>query len=91
MSGRVALDPEVVRRLLARSTRTDPLSRLTAREREVLDEMAQGHTNASLSARLHVSRGAVEKHIDAIFDELGLSGTTGYSRGVPAVLRYLDG
>lgn len=90
-AGRAAFDPEVVRRLLARSTRTDPLSRLTAREREVLDEMAQGHTNASIAARLHVSRSAVEKHINAIFDKLGLSGTTGYSRRVLAVLRYLDG
>jgi len=90
-AGRAAFDPEVVRRLLARSSRTDPLSRLTAREREVLGEMAQGHTNASIAARLHVSRSAVEKHINAIFDKLGLAGATGYSRRVLAVLRYLDG
>lgn len=90
-AGRAAFDPEVVRRLLARSSRTDPLSRLTAREREVLGEMAQGHTNASIAVRLHVSRSAVEKHINAIFDKLGLAGATGYSRRVLAVLRYLDG
>ncbi|WP_405569409.1 response regulator transcription factor [Streptomyces sp. NBC_01167] len=87
--GRAAFDPEVVRQLLARSSRTDPLSRLTARERDVLGEMAQGHTNASIAGHLHVSQSAVEKHINAIFDKLGLTGTTGYSRRVLAVLRYL--
>ncbi|MFG3505894.1 response regulator [Streptomyces sp. NPDC047821] len=89
--GRAAFDPEVVRRLLARSSRTDPLSRLTARERDVLAEMAQGHTNAAIAERLYVSQSAVEKHINAIFDKLDLSGagTTGYSRRVLAILRYL--
>ncbi len=90
-AGQAAFDPEVVRRLLARSTRTDPLSRLTARERDVLAEMAQGHTNAAIAARLYVSQSAVEKHINAIFDKLELSGTAGYSRRVLAVLRYLGG
>ncbi|MEE1753302.1 response regulator transcription factor [Streptomyces sp. SP18CS02] len=87
--GRTAFDPEVVRRLLVRSTRTDPLSRLTAREGEVLAAMAQGHTNAAIAARLYVSQSAVEKHINAIFDKLELTGTAGYSRRVLAVLRYL--
>ncbi|MGA5405801.1 response regulator [Streptomyces lavendulocolor] len=89
--GEAAFDPEVVRRLLARSTRTDPLSRLTARERDVLADMAQGHTNAAIAQRLNVSQSAVEKHINAIFDKLDLSGagTSGYSRRVLAILRYL--
>ncbi|WP_049580653.1 response regulator transcription factor [Streptomyces sp. SBT349] len=86
---RTAFDPEVVRRLLARSSHTDPLSRLTAREREVLREMAQGHTNAAIAERLFVSRSAVEKHINAIFDKLGLPPAGGHSRRVLAVLRYL--
>ncbi|AGP58118.1 response regulator [Streptomyces rapamycinicus] len=88
-TGRAAFDPEVVRRLLARSTRTDPLGRLTPREREVLDAMAQGHTNAAIAERLYVSRSAVEKHINAIFEKLELPGNAGYSRRVLAVLRYL--
>ncbi|MEV4683275.1 response regulator transcription factor [Streptomyces kurssanovii] len=87
--GQAAFDPEVVRQLLARSTRSDPLSRLTARERDVLAEMAEGHTNATIAGRLHVSQSAVEKHINAIFEKLELTGTTGYSRRVLAVLRYL--
>lgn len=89
--GRTAFDPEVVRRLLVRSSHTDPLARLTPRETEVLAAMAQGHTNGSVAARLHVSQSAVEKHINAIFDKLELTGRSdGYSKRVLAVLRYLD-
>jgi DNA-binding NarL/FixJ family response regulator len=88
-NGGAAFDPDVVRQLLARTSHTDPVSRLTPREHEVLDHMAQGHTNASIAAALHVSQSAVEKHVNAIFDKLDLSHTTGYSRRVLAVLRYL--
>jgi DNA-binding NarL/FixJ family response regulator len=87
--GRAAFDPEVVRRLLGRSTRADLLDRLTSRERDVLAEMAQGHTNAAIAQRLHISLSGVEKHINAIFDKLELTGGEGYSRRVLAVLRYL--
>ncbi|KPC58764.1 response regulator transcription factor [Streptomyces chattanoogensis] len=88
-AGQAAFDPEVVRQLLARSRRTDPLGTLSGREREVLAQMAEGHTNAAIAARLHISQSAVEKHINAIFEKLGLTGTSGYSRRVLAVLRYL--
>ncbi|MEU6037996.1 response regulator transcription factor [Actinomadura sp. NPDC047616] len=88
-AGGAAFDPEVVRRLVMRSSHADPLSRLTPRERDVLDHMAQGHTNASIAAHLHVSQSAVEKHVNAIFDKLDLSQAAGYSRRVLAVLRYL--
>jgi DNA-binding NarL/FixJ family response regulator len=88
--GRTAFDPEVVRRLLVRTTHTDPLSRLTPREGDVLAAMAQGHTNAAIAGQLHVSQSAVEKHINAIFDKLELTGRgEGYSRRVLAILRYL--
>ncbi|GGL58505.1 response regulator transcription factor [Planomonospora parontospora] len=88
-AGGTAFDPEVVRQLLARTTHADPLARLTGREREVLELMAQGLTNASIAQALHVSQSAVEKHVNALFDKLSLSHTTGYSRRVLAVLRYL--
>ncbi|MFK3982663.1 response regulator [Micromonospora sp. NPDC050397] len=88
-AGGTAFDPEVVRQLLARTSHSDSLGRLTERERTVLDQMAQGRTNATIAAQLHVSQSAVEKHVNAIFDKLGLSHTTGYSRRVLAVLRYL--
>lgn len=51
--------------------------------------MAQGHTNAAIAERLHVSQSAVEKHINTIFDKLDLTHTTGYSRRVLAILQYL--
>lgn len=86
-AGDVAFDPEVVRRLLARTTH--PLDALTERERQVLAHMAEGHTNNAIASRLHVSRSAVEKHINSIFDKLGLSDVDGYSRRVLAILRYL--
>ncbi|WP_405394704.1 response regulator [Microbispora hainanensis] len=87
--GGTAFDPEVVRRPLARTSHADPLARLTARERQVLELMAQGLTNASIAQSLHVSQSAVEKHVNALFDKLALSHTTGYSRRVPAILRCL--
>jgi DNA-binding NarL/FixJ family response regulator len=88
-AGATALDPEVVRQLMAAPGRIDPLERLTSREREVLHHMAQGHTNATIADRLHVSQSAVEKHVNTIFDKLDLIHVTGYSRRVLAILRYL--
>ncbi|MCQ4209078.1 MULTISPECIES: response regulator transcription factor [Streptomyces] len=89
-AGGAVIDPEVVRQLVGRSTRTDPLSRLTPRERDVLDVLAQGHTNAGIAGRLHLSLSAVEKHLNTVFDKLELPRTTGYNRRILAVLRYLE-
>lgn len=89
-AGGAAFDPEVVRQLLARTTQVDPLARLTPREREVLERMAQGLTNASIAQALHVSQSAVEKHVNSLFDKLSLSHTTGYSRRVLAILHFLE-
>ena len=87
--GGAAFDPEVVRHLIAGGERRDPLSKLTPREREIIELMAQGHTNAAISARLYISRSAVEKHVNAIFDKLDFGDTAGYSRRILTVLRYL--
>ncbi|MFI7063379.1 LuxR C-terminal-related transcriptional regulator [Kribbella sp. NPDC050124] len=90
-SGGVALDPEVVRQLLSRTTHTDPLERLSPREREVLAAMAEGHNNNAIGERLFISSSAVEKHANAIFDKLGLTHTPGYNRRIRAVVTYLTG
>ncbi|MER6581267.1 response regulator transcription factor [Nonomuraea sp. NPDC001023] len=90
-AGGTAFDPEVVRRLLARTSRADPLSRLSPRESEVLAHLAQGLVNAAIAERLHVSASTVEKHVNAIMDKLDLPRDTGYSRRVLAILRYLEG
>ncbi|MDR6912875.1 DNA-binding NarL/FixJ family response regulator [Rhodococcus fascians] len=87
--GGTAFDPEVVRQLLSRTTRSNPLERLTPRERDVLELMAQGLTNARIAADLFISVSSVEKHINAVFDKLGLANSTGMSRRVMAVVAYL--
>lgn len=87
-AGGFAFDPEVVRQLLAR--RADPLARLTPREREVLDAMAQGLTNPGIAERLRMSVSAVEKHVASILGKLGINDAAGYSRRVLAILRHLD-
>jgi DNA-binding NarL/FixJ family response regulator len=87
--GGTALDPEVVAQLLARSRRRDPLDRLTAREREVLELMAEGRTNAAIAQHLVVSDGAVEKHVRSIFTKLDLAPTEHDHRRVLAVLQWL--
>jgi DNA-binding NarL/FixJ family response regulator len=90
--GGSALDPKVVETLLvARSNdRPGELARLTPREREVLAAMAQGHTNAVIAKELFLSIRAVEKHINAIFSKLGLTGDQESHPRVRAVLLYLS-
>ncbi|MBU6536657.1 response regulator [Streptomyces sp. NPDC057245] len=89
-AGGAAIDPEVVRQLVVRTTHTDPLSRLTPRERSVLETLAQGHTNAAIGEKLHISQSTVEKNLNAVFDKLDLAHTGGYNRRILAVLRYLE-
>ncbi|WP_175647252.1 response regulator [Streptomyces cyaneochromogenes] len=89
-AGGAAIDPEVVRQLVIRTTHGDPLARLTPRERGVLEALAQGHTNTAIAQKLHISLSSVEKNLNTIFDKLELSHTTGYSRRILAVLRYLE-
>jgi DNA-binding NarL/FixJ family response regulator len=88
-AGGTALDPEVVTQLLGAS-RTNGLRSLTAREREVLALMAQGHSNSAIAASLVISDRAVEKHVGNIFTKLGLPPSDTYHRRVLAVLRYLQ-
>ncbi|ATL69770.1 response regulator transcription factor [Nocardia terpenica] len=88
-SGETVLDPEVVKQLLVRSRRQDPLATLSAREREVLAVMAEGRSNAGIAAELVIGAAAVEKHIRNIFTKLGLPAEDGDNRRVLAVLHYL--
>lgn len=88
--GGTALDPEVVSHLLARSRRKTPLERLTPRETEVLQLMAEGRSNGAIANELVVSDGAIEKHVSSIFAKLDLPPADTDHRRVLAVLRYLD-
>ncbi|MFC7814372.1 MULTISPECIES: response regulator transcription factor [unclassified Streptomyces] len=88
-AGATVVDPEVVRQLLRH--RRDPLAKLTAREQEVLALMAEGQSNASVAASLHVSEGTVSKHFGSILTKLDLSLSDATNRRVLAVLAYLRG
>lgn len=90
-AGGTALDPEVVRQIFARSRRSDPLTRLTDREREVLALMAEGRSNSAIAQSLFLSAGAVEKRVANIFVKLDLPADDEQThRRVTAVVRYLN-
>ncbi len=88
--GGSVVDPKVVEALVnARSTRRSPLDDLTPRERETLEEMAQGKTNAAIAASLVITERSVEKVVHSIFQKLGLTWQEDINRRVKAVLLYL--
>ncbi|MFI2639792.1 LuxR C-terminal-related transcriptional regulator [Streptomyces sp. NPDC018610] len=90
-SGGTAMDPQVIQQLLARrSDRDRPLSRLTPRELEVLELMAQGRSNAAIATQLVVTERAIAKHTSNIFAKLGLEVSDDDNRRVLAVLAHLD-
>ncbi|MEV6491813.1 response regulator transcription factor, partial [Actinoplanes sp. NPDC051633] len=90
-AGGSVIDPQVVDALVARRARLreSPLARMTPRELEVLREMAQGHGNAGIAARLSLAESSVEKHVNSIFTKLGLTAETQVHRRVAAVLTFL--
>jgi DNA-binding NarL/FixJ family response regulator len=88
--GGTVMDPEVVSKLLGRRARDEPITRLTAREREVLELMAEGRSNSAIAQRLFVSEKAVGKHSTSIFAKLDLAPSTDDNRRVLAVLAFLN-
>jgi len=89
--GGSVLDPKVVEALVARKDRAahSPLAQLTEREREVLEQMAQGKNNGAIAKSLFLTERAVEKHINSLFHKLGLTEETEVHRRVMAVLAFL--
>ncbi|ASO18485.1 DNA-binding NarL/FixJ family response regulator [Actinoalloteichus hoggarensis] len=88
-AGGTVVDQEVVRQLLARNRDSSPITRLSAREHEVLGLMAQGHANGVIARTLTVSEAAVAKHIGNILAKLDLPPQEQGHRRVLAVLAYL--
>jgi DNA-binding NarL/FixJ family response regulator len=90
--GGSVIDPHVVEVLVAGSARgaESPLAALTPRELEVLDQVAQGKSNAAVAAALYLTERAVEKHINALFSKLGLHPMPDVNRRVAAVLLHLS-
>ena len=88
--GGSALDPLIVSALISRQRADDPLARLTAREREVLELMAGGSSNQGIADKLVITLRAVEKYVSSIFGKLGLPSSGSESRRVLAVLLFLQ-
>ena len=91
-AGGTVIDQEVIAKLLRRreNCADDAVGRLSPREREVLELMAQGRSNAAIAQRLFVSEKAVSKHTTSIFAKLGLEPSDDDNRRVLAVLAYLN-
>jgi DNA-binding NarL/FixJ family response regulator len=89
-AGGTVLDPEVIAQMLGASRKTDVVAALTARERAVLELMAEGRTNAAIAKTLFVGEGSIEKHVTSIFAKFGLPPSDANHRRVLAVLRYLE-
>ncbi len=89
--GGSAIDPQIVSALIGRRRGSDPLARLTPREREVIALMAEGRSNQGIADRLVITLRAVEKYVSSIFAKLDLPGEGGDSKRVLAVLLYLRG
>jgi DNA-binding NarL/FixJ family response regulator len=89
--GRSVIDPKIIDGLIAEraSSPASPLDELTAREREVLAELATGKSNAAIASLLFLTKRAVEKHINAIFMKLNLRESEDTSRRVKAALMFL--
>jgi DNA-binding NarL/FixJ family response regulator len=88
--GGSVVDPVLVRELVETRRKDDPLGELTDREREVLELMAEGRSNAGIARRLWVTEGTVEKHVRSILAKLPLTATGDDHRRVLAVLAFLD-
>ena len=89
--GGSVLDPKVVEALVSAKEKMahSPLANVTDREREVLEQMAQGKNNASIAKTLFLTERAVEKHINSLFHKLGLTEEPEVHRRVMAVLAFL--
>ncbi|WP_431676459.1 response regulator transcription factor [Kitasatospora sp. KL5] len=88
-AGGTVMDPQVISRLLTRGDARGTIGGLTPRERDVLELMAEGRSNAAIAHTLHISESAVAKHIASILTKLRIGPSADDNRRVLAVLAYL--
>ena len=88
-SNRKKVSEREVREAMESGSRSENLSELSQREREILALMAQGKTNAAIAKSLYITEGSVEKHVSSILSKLGIEGDGDTHRRVKAVLHYL--
>jgi DNA-binding NarL/FixJ family response regulator len=74
--------------VLEMSRPADSMAFLTARERDVLALVAEGHSNERIAERLDVTARTVETHTGRIFAKLGLNADPATHRRVLAVLAH---
>jgi DNA-binding NarL/FixJ family response regulator len=91
VDGGSMIDPKIVEGLVNARSRAEssPLNDLTARERDVLAEIARGKSNSAIAEELFLTKRAVEKHINSIFLKLGLAYADDVSKRVKATLMFL--
>ena len=91
VAGGTVLDPEVVAAMVDRHRADDdPVKRLTDRQRDVLELVAQGRSNAKIAEQLNVSQKAIVRHTSNIYEQLGLGTSADDHRRVLAAVRYLS-
>jgi serine/threonine-protein kinase PknK len=90
LKGGSVVDPALVQELVAVRRMRDPLADLSPREREVLELMAEGRSNAGIAGHLWVTEGTVEKHVHSILAKLRLPETAAHHRRVLAVIAFLE-
>jgi DNA-binding NarL/FixJ family response regulator len=88
-AGDTVVDPALVARLVARRRRHDPLSVLTAREREVLGLVGSGLSNRAIASHLTITERTVEAHVAQVYQKLSIPESPDHHRRVLAVLTYL--
>jgi DNA-binding NarL/FixJ family response regulator len=88
--GECVVDPTIVQRLMRPRAAVSAVDRLTPREHEVLEQIAEGRSNAAIAARLGVGERTLEAHIRQVLVKLDLEPSPDDHRRVLAVLRYLQ-
>ena len=88
VAGMVVLDPAVVEALMP--ARGSTVSRLTPRQQEVLELIAQGFTNAGIAEHLGLAEKSIESYVNAIYQQLQISGRRDVHSRVKATLYYLE-
>jgi len=68
--GKTALTPALIEKMLPRLTKTPTLNSLSAREKEVLELVAQGFTNREIAQKLYISENTVKNHLRSILEKL---------------------
>jgi DNA-binding NarL/FixJ family response regulator len=88
-AGETVIDSGVVRRLVGRNRREDPLKTLTQREQDILTLMAEGRSNAAIARDQGIVPRSVEAPIAEIFRKLNIQPGPYHNRRVKAVLAWL--